>query len=76
MSTTGDDVLANTLLAMKAIRDARRIIMVPPALEDQARAAVAASPWPGLLEVIADPACPPDQIFIIATHAWEGPADA
>lgn len=63
--TAGSDPLADLRAAIDLVAKASRVIIVHPDREEVARAAVDASPFPGLLDVQVSPHCPVGQVFVI-----------
>lgn len=66
-----DDVLATLREALDKIAKASRVLIVHPDHEDDVRAAVAESPFPGLLDVTVSRECPTDRVFLIPKQLTE-----
>lgn len=63
------DVLADLREALDKLAAATSVILVHPDHETAARAAVAASPFPGLLKVTVSEHCPRARVFLMPKPA-------
>lgn len=59
------DPLANLREALQVIRDSKRVIVVPPDMEERAQAVVDALPYAGLFRVVANQHIPAGRIYVM-----------
>lgn len=63
------DALTEARFWLQVIGDAKRTVVCPPGLESRIKVWVTARGMDRMLKVVANPACPPNQVLLIDEQA-------